>query len=72
MKHGGAMWGLCVSCCFAIIKHMTEGLQLSEEAITEFIQIWERTYGVKLSRKEGARRAYQLLHFIRVVFDIHT
>lgn len=51
---------------------MTEDMQLPDNAIDEFIAIWERLYGEQLSHSDGAARARQLLHFIKTVLSKPT
>ncbi len=42
-------------------------MKITDDAIEEFIDIWKRSYGVTLSREEGAKRARALLNFLQVI-----
>ncbi len=42
---------------------------LPEKAITEFIEIYEKKYGKKLSREEAYDQATNLFNFVKVIYD---
>ena len=47
-------------------------MQIPEAKLEEFMTLYERRYGVHLSKKDALERALRLLGFMRTVFEVKT
>ncbi len=44
-------------------------MQLSVEKVAEFQIIYEKIFGIQISKEEALERGLQLIHLLKAVFD---
>ena len=45
-------------------------MKISNEALQEFIALWEKTYGEEIGVKKARKYAHQLLRLLKAIYDI--
>ena len=45
-------------------------MKVSDDALKEFIMLWEQTYGEEIEVEKARKYAHQLLKLLKAIYDI--